>query len=130
GRVYNADQMPPYDLPANQTQSGLKTRSSKSGTTEDFNELRFEDKKGSEQVYLHAQKDWDTVVENDRTLEVGNDETITVKNNRAKTVGVDETVHVKGNRTETVDGDESITVKGKRTENVTGNETITINGKR
>lgn len=130
GRVYNADQMPPYDLPANQTQSGVKSRSSKNGGTEDFNELRFEDKQGSEQVYLHAQKDWDTVVENDRTLEVGHDETITVKNNRTKTVDVDETVHVKGNRTETVDGDESITIKGKRTESVSGKESVTISGAR
>lgn len=130
GRVYNADQMPPYDLPANQTQSGLKTRSSKTGSTEDFNELRFEDLAGSEQVYLHAQMDWDTVVENDRTLEIGHDETITVKNNRTKTVEVDEKVQVKGNRTETVSGDESITIEGKRTESVTGNESITISGKR
>ena len=48
--------MPPYDLPANATQSGVKTRSSKSGTPENFNEIRFEDKKGSEEVYIHAEK--------------------------------------------------------------------------
>lgn len=130
GRVYNADQMPPYALPANQTQSGLKTRSSKDGSTEDFNELRFEDLAGSEQVYLHAQKDWDTVVENDRTLDVGNDETITVKHDRAKTVDGDETVTVKGNRTEKVSKDESITIEGKRTETVSKDESITIQGKR
>jgi len=71
GRVYNADCMPPYDLPANKTQSGLKSRSSKEGTPANFNELRFEDKKGSEEVYLHAEKNL----------------TIDVKNAEAETVG-------------------------------------------
>src|SRR5262249_43425535 len=51
GRVYNAQQMPPYKLPENQTQSTIKSRSTKDGTPENFNELRFEDAKGSEQVY-------------------------------------------------------------------------------
>ena len=59
--------MPPYDLPANQTQSGIKSRSTKGGAADNFNEIRFEDKKGSEQVYLHAEKNQDIVVENDET---------------------------------------------------------------
>ena len=71
GRVYNAEQMPPYELPANQTQSGIKSRSSKGGDTENFNEIRFEDKKGSEEVYIHAEKDQNIVVENDQTIAVG-----------------------------------------------------------
>ena len=69
GRVYNAEQMPPYDLPGNQTQTGIKTRSSKGGGTENFNEIRFEDKKGSEMFTVHAEKDMDTTVENDDTPE-------------------------------------------------------------
>jgi len=56
GRLYNADQMPPYALPGNMTQTGIKTRSSKGGGAANFNEIRFEDKKGSEQVFLHAEK--------------------------------------------------------------------------
>ena len=71
GSVYNANNMPPYTLPDNATQSGLKTRSSLKGEAEHFNELRFEDKKDSEQVYFHAQKDFDRVVENNDTLKVG-----------------------------------------------------------
>lgn len=71
GRVYNGDNNPPYDLPANKTQSGVKSRSSKQGTDDNFNELRFEDKKGSEEVYFHAEKDFNRVVENDDTLKVG-----------------------------------------------------------
>ncbi len=48
GRVYNNDNMPPYDLPDNATQSGIKSRSSKGGSPTNINELRFEDKKGEE----------------------------------------------------------------------------------
>ena len=130
GRVYNADQMPPYDLPANGTQSGVKSRSSKQGGEANFNELRFEDKKGSEQVYLHAEKDWVTMVENDHTRTVGNDETQTVKRDRKRTVERDETLTIKRHRTKTVEGDEKTTVSGARTETVQKDETITINGKR
>ena len=130
GRVYNAEQVLPYALPDNQTQSGVKSRSSKAGGTDDFNEFRFEDKKGEEQIYLHAQKNWATMVENDRTLDVGNDETITVVNNRSKSVGNDETVDVGSNRTETVGQDESITIGAKRTESVGTDERVDVGAKR
>lgn len=86
GRVYNAEQMPPYDLPANRTQSGIKSRSSKGGGADNFNELRFEDKKGDEEVYFHAEKDFTRVVENDDSLEVGNNQTIEVMQNRTEAV--------------------------------------------
>src|SRR5690606_23573750 len=56
GSVYNEENMPPYALPANKTQSVWKTRSSKEGKAENFNELRFEDKKDAEQVYFHAER--------------------------------------------------------------------------
>jgi type VI secretion system secreted protein VgrG len=118
GRVYNGANMPPYDLPANKTQSGVKSRSSKDGTPENFNELRFEDKKGSEQLLIHAEKNQDIEVENDETHWVGHD--------RKKTVDNDETTLVQGNRTETVKKDESITINGNRTEKVDKNETIAI----
>ena len=100
GRVYNAELMPPYELPKNQTQSGVKTRSSKGGGTDDFNELRFEDKKDSEDIYFHAQKDFHRVVENDDDLKVGHDQTITVKNDRTEEVteGNEKVTIKKGNR--------------------------------
>ena len=97
GRVYNADQMPPYALPGNMTQTGIKTRSSKGGGAANFNEIRFEDKKGSEQVFLHAEKNQDIEVEKDETHWVGHD--------RKKTIDHDETTHVKHDRTETVDNE-------------------------
>jgi type VI secretion system secreted protein VgrG len=124
GRVYNAEQMPPYALPANQTQSVLKTRSSKQGATDNFNELRFEDKKGSEEVYFHAEKNFNRVVENNDTLKVGfekkdkGDQTIQVFNDRTLTVGNDRTTTVeKGNDTLTVQkGNQSVSIqKGNQT---------------
>lgn len=122
GSVYNAEMMPPYGLPDNRTQSGIKSRSSPGGGTDNFNEIRLEDKKGSEQVYIHAEKNQDIEVENDETHWVGHD--------RKKTIDNDETTHVKHDRTETVDNNETITVHGARTETVDKNETISIHASR
>jgi type VI secretion system secreted protein VgrG len=118
GRVYNAVQMPPYALPANMTQSGMKSRSSKGGTPDNFNEFRFEDKKGSEFVFLHAEKDQSIEVEHDEAHWVGHD--------RTKTIDHDEISHIKHNRTETVDENETITIVKNRSEDVGVNETISI----
>jgi type VI secretion system secreted protein VgrG len=71
GSVYNYDNEPPYKLPDNKTQSGLKTRSTKEGDQETFNELRFEDKKGEEHVYFHAERNFVRIVENHDLLKVG-----------------------------------------------------------
>ncbi|HET7795846.1 MAG TPA: type VI secretion system tip protein TssI/VgrG [Rhizobacter sp.] len=122
GRVYNADQMPPWELPANATQSGILTRSSKGGSYDNANAIRFEDKKGSEQLWIHAEKNQDIEVENDETHWVGHD--------RTKTVDHDETVHVKHDRTETVDNNETITIGVNRTEKVGSNEVISIGSNR
>ena len=122
GRVYNAEQMPPWDLPANATQSGILTRSSKGGGYGNANAIRFEDKKGSEQLWIHAEKNQDIEVEHDETHWVGHD--------RTKTIDHDETSHIKHDRTETVDNNETITVHGMRTETVDKNETITVHQNR
>jgi len=103
GRVYNAEQMPPWSLPANSSQSGVQTRSTKGGGAANHNQIRFEDKKGSEQLHIHAEKNQDIEVENDETHWVGHD--------RKKTVDNDETTEVKGKRTVKVKGDESLTVQ-------------------
>ena len=133
GRVYNAEQMPPYDLPANQTQSTIKTRSSKKGTADNFNELRFEDKKGSEEIFFHAEKDFNREVENNDTLKVGSDkaddgsQTIEIYKDRTETVktGNEKVTIEKGNRTVTVkEGDDVHEVtKGKRTVTVQADDT-------
>jgi type VI secretion system secreted protein VgrG len=106
GRVYNAEQMPPYELPANKTQSGILTRSSKGGTAANANALRFEDKKGQEEVWLHAEKDQRIEVENDESHWVGHD--------RVKEIDHDETVFVHHDRTETVDNNERIHIRNSR----------------
>lgn len=86
GSVYNADQMPPYALPANQTQSGVKTRSSKDGGTDNYNELRFEDKKGSEEILIHAERALRTEIEANETRTIGHDRTTTIEGNDSKTI--------------------------------------------
>lgn len=124
GRVYNALAMPPYGLPANATQSGIKSNSSKGGGGS--NELRFEDKKGAEQVWLHAQKNEDIVVENDKTEKVGHDETIAIGNDRGESVGHDETLAVGNNRTRTVGVNETVTVGSNQAVTVGGMRTDTV----
>jgi type VI secretion system secreted protein VgrG len=122
GRVYNAEQMPPWELPANKTQSGMLTRSSLGGSAANANAIRFEDKAGSEQLWIHAEKNQDIEVENDETHSVGHD--------RTKTIDHDETTHVKHDRTETVDNNETITIGVDRKESVGSNETISIGADR
>lgn len=122
GRVYNGEQIPPYGLPANKTQSGVKSRSSKGGSGANFNEIRMEDKKGEEQLYIHAEKNQDNIVENDETTSVGHD--------RTETVGHDETISIGNNRTETVGNNEQISIGNNRTEQVGVNETIAIGSNR
>ncbi len=142
GRVYNAMQMPPWDLPSSKTQSGIKTRSSKGGTSGDgmkdspgtANAIRFEDKAGEEQLWLHAQKDQLTEVEHDEDKWVGNDrrktidrdEFNTIHRDRTEVVDRNEKINVHGWRTEEVDLDEKITIHKNRTERVDLNEKISI----
>jgi type VI secretion system secreted protein VgrG len=94
GSVYNADQMPPYSLPANKTQSGVKSRSSLGGSPSNYNEIRFEDKKGSEQINVHAEKDMATTVEHDDTQHVMNNRTITVDGTHTETIKKDTTIKI------------------------------------
>jgi len=103
GRVYNADQTVPYTLPDNQTQSGIKSRSSKGGGSANFNEIRFEDKMGSEQISVHAEKDMDTLVEHDDTQHVQNDRTINVDGKHTETIVKDTTITItQGNHSTTL----------------------------
>lgn len=135
GRVYNDDQPKPFD---SHTQSGFRTRSTPKGSAANCNEFRFDDKKGSEQVYLHAEKNQDIEVENDETHWVGHDrkknidhdETTEVKHDRTETVGNNETITIGVDRTEKVGSNETITIGVDRTETVGSNETITIGANR
>jgi type VI secretion system secreted protein VgrG len=126
GRVYNADQMPPYGLPANMTQSGIKSRSTKGGNPSTFNEIRFEDKKGSEELYIHAEKNHTNITENSRSERVGYDRLLTVGHDKSEQVNNDKTITVTKNHTESVGVDMSQTVGANKTEKVALNKSETV----
>ncbi|MGQ7960298.1 type VI secretion system tip protein TssI/VgrG [Pseudomonas sp. SP16.1] len=79
GCLYHAEHVVPYELPANKTRSVFKTLSSLGGGG--YNELRIEDRKGAEQIYVHAQRDWDENIEHDQKIRVGNERHDTVEAN-------------------------------------------------
>jgi type VI secretion system secreted protein VgrG len=87
GRVYNADQEVPYQLPEHGTRSTLLSRSSKGGATANFNEIRFEDKKGSEQIFINAEKDMDLRVEQESREFVGASRHLIVGSDQKESVG-------------------------------------------
>jgi len=108
GRVYNDDNMPPYVLPDNATQSGIKSRSSKGGSPTNINELRFEDKKGDEHIFLQAEKDQLIRVKHDLVEWVGNESHLIVIKDQKERIEGDKHLTVKGDRNEKVDGTISI----------------------
>ena len=118
GRVYNAEQTVPYDLPENATQSGMKSRSSKGGTPANFNEIRMEDKKGLEQLYIHAERNQDIVVEVDESHSVGHD--------RNKSIGHDETVTIGNNRLRIVKQEDILSVGQKKTDSISQSYVIEV----
>jgi type VI secretion system secreted protein VgrG len=120
GRVYNAEHMPPYDLPAEKTKSTLKSSSSPGNGG--FNEIRFEDKKGDEQVFLHAAKNMD--------IRVKNDEYKTIEKNLHLVVQQDQYNHVKNKQHETVDSDVMVRIGGAHHLQITGQQAIKVTGSR
>ena len=118
GRVYNAEQTVPYDLPENATQSGMKSRSSKGGTPANFNEIRMEDKKGAEQLYIHAERNQDIVVEVDESHSVGHD--------RNKSVGHNETVTIGNNRLRIVKQEDILSVGQRKTDSISQSYVIEV----
>ncbi|MEO7037078.1 MAG: type VI secretion system tip protein TssI/VgrG [Polyangiaceae bacterium] len=104
GCLYNADNKPPYTLPKNATQSGIKSRSSQSGTHDNFNEIRFEDKKGEEELHVQAEKDYTELVKNDRSSDIKHDRSVTIGHNDTLTITGDQLIHIHGNLSMTVDG--------------------------
>lgn len=129
GRVYHAQNVPPYTLPDEKTKSTIKSNSSMGGGGS--NELRFEDKKGSEEIYIHAQKDQNQVILNNHTISVGADQTRTIQKNRTSTIkdGNDTFTIEKGNQSITLKaGDQSIKVTGKIELEATSSITLKCGG--
>jgi type VI secretion system secreted protein VgrG len=136
GRVYNAQQMPPFGLPGGAVVSGFKSNSTKGGGG--YNEISLNDTKGTELIQIHGQYDMDTKIEHDERVNVGNnrtesvgvDESITIGNNRTEKVGTNESINIGNNRTEQVGVNESITIGSNRTKSVGANENVTIGSNR
>lgn len=126
GCLYNAQNVPPYDLPAEKTKSTIKTSSSLGGKDTKFNEVRFEDKAGSEQIYVHAQKDYDEVVLSCHTTDVGANQTNTVEKDQLQEVDGNQDEEVTGNQKMTVDSDRDVKVAAKFTETIDGGHTRTV----
>jgi type VI secretion system secreted protein VgrG len=113
GRVYNDQQTLPYPLPDNGTRTTFRTSSSTGGGTAHYNELRFEDKAGSEQIFLRGEKDYDTRILNDSREWIGNNQSTIIQKSRMEKVGEDESLQITGNRMEKVGGDDSLNITGK-----------------
>ncbi|MCC6244876.1 MAG: type VI secretion system tip protein VgrG [Gemmatimonadaceae bacterium] len=156
GSLYNADNLPPWELPKHKTQTGVRTHSTLKGTPlENYNELRFEDKIKEEQIYLQAEKDLDTLVKNNETRLVQNNRTTTIhvndektvdkghdyttvsegeqdikilKNQRSLYVNKDNNITVDGSEVIKVKGDRSAEIGGNQSHQITGNNTTTIDG--
>ncbi|WJG27545.1 type VI secretion system tip protein VgrG [Vibrio furnissii] len=109
GRTYHATNTVPYTLPDNKTKTVLRTETHQG---QGYNELSFEDQAGSEQIYLHAQKDFDGLIENDHTSVIKHDKHLTVENDRF--------TQIKNNQ--------HLTVGGESRESVTGNRTLMVEG--
>lgn len=144
GMLYNADTMPPYGLPDNKTQSGVKTRSSKGGGADNFNEFVMEDLKGEEFVRLQSEKDYFEIIKNNATITIGmekqdpGDYTQTIYANRSEFVKTGDSTfkveqgneirYIKSNKTEDIDGNSEKNIKGDETKDTKGKFTETVTG--
>lgn len=126
GRVYNGDALPPYPLPSFQTLSTLKSNSSKGG--HGFNELRFEDKKGEEQIFLHGEKNLDIRIENDAFELIGNDRHLVIKHDQREHVAHDRNEVVGADHKEKIGKDRHLQVAGKEAKAVRGSLSLSVHG--
>ena len=126
GSVYNAEQMPPYTLPDKQTQSTWKSMSSKGGGG--FNELRFEDNKGSEQIFIHGEKDMDMRIKNDRREWIGEDRHLVVTRDKMEKTGRDSHLDLTRDHIEKIGRDHHLTIGGKEAISITGSHSLSVTG--
>lgn len=126
GALYNKENMPPYPLPDNMTMSVMKSSSSKGG--EGFNEIRFEDKKDNEQIFVHGQKNFDKRILNDSFTWIGNDHHLQVINDRKEKVDNDKHETVGRDHIESIARDHNLTIKGKEAIKVEGTHSHTVEG--
>jgi type VI secretion system secreted protein VgrG len=126
GCVYNPAAMPPYTLPDEKTKMTLKSDSSKD--KDGFNELRFEDKKDSEQIFIHGEKDLDVRIKNDRREWTGKDQHLVVKNDRREKIDRDTHLIVKRDQIEKIERDHHLEITGKEAVKIGGSQSIKVGG--
>ncbi|MDO5603829.1 MAG: type VI secretion system tip protein TssI/VgrG [Paracoccus sp. (in: a-proteobacteria)] len=114
GCVYNGKNAVPYDLPANKTVSTFKSDTHQGGG---YNEFRFEDQAGREEVFMHAQKDHNTIIENDESHSIGHDRSKAVGNNQSESIGNNKSISVGNNHSETIGNDMNYNVGHTQQEN-------------
>ncbi len=126
GSVYHATNIPPYDLPAEKTKSTLKSNSSIGGGG--FNEFRFEDKKGEEQIFIHAEKNQDIRVKNDCFEWIGNNRHLVVKTDQKERVENNRSEKIGADHMEEIGRDRHLKIKGKEAKGVDGSHSFTVKG--
>jgi type VI secretion system secreted protein VgrG len=125
GSVYNGDNLPVNPLKKSITRSGFRTRTHKG---EGFNELRFDDARGAEEIYLQGEEDWNILVKNDKGQKVGHDEELYVDNNRIKTIGANQVEMVGNDHTEYIGANKTETVTINKAETIGVAKELTIGG--
>ncbi|WP_407730278.1 type VI secretion system Vgr family protein [Pseudomonas helleri] len=131
GRAYRQANLPPYELPKHKTRMTIKSRTHK-GTG--FNELRFEDEVGQQEVYIHAERDKNVYIKHDNTTFVGNDrtervdhnETLSIGDHRTEDVGQNETIQIGANRSVTIGANKTETIALAKAETIGLAKTLTI----
>lgn len=134
GCLYNGTHPPSFDLPKDKTKSGFRTQSSPGGGG--FNELSFEDRKGLEQVYLHAARDLEEDIVRDHSLRIGSDQEIRVEGNqkllvcgeRSETTLGGETHIIEGDQTQRIQKNRVLHVDGDTAESIKGNHSLKVEG--
>ncbi|NPE56023.1 type VI secretion system tip protein VgrG, partial [Dickeya dadantii] len=121
GRTFHATNPSPYPLPASKTRTSLRTSTHKGAG---FNELRFEDQTGQEEVFIHAQKDMNTVVLNNRSTAVNASHTENVGGDQTVVVQHNQTVSVKENQVTEIQGEQTVAVTQNRHTTVDDNESL------
>ena len=125
GCVFNGQNAAPYDLPGAKTKAVWRSNTHQG---QGFNEISFEDQSGRELVYLHAQKDHSTVIQNDEAHQIGRDRQKTVARDQSEQVGNDKTIAVGANHTETIAANKLLSVGGDHGETITGAMNLNVGG--
>src|SRR5690554_4689558 len=112
GCLYNSAHPVPYELPEHKTRTVFKSLSSPGGNG--FNELRIEDRAGEEQIFIHAQRDWDQNIQHDQTIRVGNERHERIEANRYTENLAEEHHTTHADRKTEIRADDHLTIGGSQ----------------